>query len=79
MSLRFKNNLSNKTDRVPSGLRKLDFQRARQKEEKNFSLKIEKLYSIAFSLQDPGIEGNFLTRENGFILATSDDKLIELD
>jgi hypothetical protein len=26
-----------------------------------------------------GIEGNFLSRENGFILATSDDKLIEFD
>lgn len=38
-----------------------------------------KVLSVVSVEPDPEIEGNFLSRENGFILATSDDKLIEFD
>jgi len=44
MPLKFNNNLSNIEDRVPSGLGNLDVRRTRRRDERNFSLKIEKLY-----------------------------------
>ena len=47
MPLRFRNKLLNSVDRIPSGLKKIDVQRAEQRNERNFSFKIQKLYSFS--------------------------------
>ena len=44
MPLKINNNLSNIENRIPSSLRNSDVLRIRRRNEKNFSLKIEKLY-----------------------------------
>jgi len=48
MPLKFNNNLSNIEDRTPSGLGKLDVRRTRRRDERNLSMKIQKLYGSTF-------------------------------
>jgi hypothetical protein len=66
MPLKLRNNLPNNTDRIPSGLRKLDVQRARERNKRNFSLKIQKLYSSTAS----SLVGNFIGTETFNIIGT---------
>lgn len=77
MLLKIKNNLSNIENRIPSSLRNSDVLRIRRRNEKNFSLKIEKLYGAGADVPIYlGLEnGNILGSESGVGLGIENQRM----